>query len=167
MIHRHIRLAARVTKAGNRTVLLIPDNALIHAGQIHRPSIYVRESMSGSEFHGIEDAAVVPDFNGGIGPPVETVTSVAAVIECRLLLQVGAARIQCELHAPLHAVETIDIADPYRGASVAFSLQREVYGRNRHPIVRNGKVELDAERAPHRSEEHTSELQSLTNLVCR
>ena len=105
--------------------------------------------MSGSEFHGIEDAAVVPDFNGGIGPPVETVTSVAAVIECRLLLQVSAARIQRELHAPLHAVDAIDIADPYRGASVAFSLHREVYGRNRHPIVRNGKVELDAEGGPH------------------
>src|ERR1700687_3631258 len=119
MIHRHIRLATRVTKPGNRTAPLIPDHALIHTCQIHRPSIYVREAMPGSEFHGIEDAAVVPDLNGGIGPPVETVTSVAAVIECRLLLQVGAARMQRELHAPLHAVDALDIAYPYRGASVA------------------------------------------------
>src|SRR2546430_10638341 len=30
-----------------------------------------------------------------------------------------------------------------------------------------GRAALDAERGPHRSEEHTSELQSQSNLVCR
>src|SRR5207302_2987665 len=93
---------------------------LVDAGRVNRPSVYVGESMRGGEFHGIQNAAVVPDFDAGIGPPVETVTGVAAVVERGFLLEAGASRAERELDAPLHAIRPVDVVDPDRGAAVWF-----------------------------------------------
>src|ERR1700719_1543651 len=103
MVHRHVRLPAAITEARYRAILVIADDTLVNACRIYRPGIYFSESMRGSVFHGIQDAAVVPDLDPSIGPPVETVTGVAAVIERGLLFEVGASRAKRELDTPLHA----------------------------------------------------------------
>src|ERR1700693_3406051 len=97
MVYRRIRLPAAVTEARNRAVLLIPHQALIHARRIHRPGVDVGESMRGGEFHRIKNAAVVPDFDPRVGPPVKTVTGVAAVIERGSLFKIGATWPQRQL----------------------------------------------------------------------
>src|ERR1700730_8405673 len=89
MVHSHVRLTRAITEARNWPVLLVPDEALIHSRRVHRPGVDVRESVRRREFHRIKDATVVPDFDTGVGPPVETVTSVAAVVERGSLFQIG------------------------------------------------------------------------------
>ncbi len=105
--------------------------------------------MRGSEFHGIQNAAVFPHLDSRIGPPVETVTSVATVVESGLLLEAGLARAQRELDTPLHAVRPVDIADPDGSTAVRFAAGREVDWRDRHPIMRNRKIKLNPQRRPH------------------
>src|ERR1700675_114476 len=107
MIHRHIRFTAAVTEAGNGTVFLISDNTLVDSRGIHRPRVDIRESVGGGKFHGIEDATVIPDFDTGIGPPIETMTRVAAVVERSPLFEVIAPWMQRELDTPLHAISTV------------------------------------------------------------
>src|SRR4029077_2256144 len=140
MVHRHVRLPAAVTEARYRAILVIADNTLVNACGIYRPGIYFSESMRGSVFHGIQDAAVVPDLDPGVGPPVETVTGVAAVIERGLLFEVGASRAERKSDTPLHAVSPVDVAHPDRATAVRFAAGGEVDWRDRHPIVRNRKI---------------------------
>jgi len=100
-------------------------------------------------FHRIKDAAVVPDFDTCVGPPVETVARVAAVIERGSLFQIGATWAQREFDAPLHAIDAVNVSHPDRGASVALMGHGKVDRRNRHPIVRNRKIEFNTEGCPH------------------
>jgi len=46
-------------------------------------------------------------------------------------------------------VRPVDVADPDRCAAVGFSAGGEVDWRDRHPIVRNRKIELNAKSRPH------------------
>src|SRR2546430_16790257 len=149
MVDRHIGFPAAVTETRDRAVFLISDNALVDSRGIHRPGVYVRESVGCGKFHGIQDATVIPDLDTRIGPPIKAMTCVAPVVECGPLLEIIASWTQRELDTPLHAIGTIDIADPYRGAAVGFSCHSEIDGRNRHPIVRDRKVEFNSQRRPH------------------
>src|SRR5204862_8150476 len=101
------------------------------------------------KFHGIQDTIVIPDLDTSIRPPVETMTSVASVVQSGPLFQIIASWMQRELDAPLHAISTVDIAHPYRGATIGFACHGEIDGRNRHPIVRDGKVEFNSQSRPH------------------
>src|SRR5204863_3392180 len=112
MIHRHIGLPAAVTEAGDRTVFLISDNALVDSPCIHWPCVDIREPVGGGNFHGIQDATVIPDLDTSISPPIETMTCVAPVVECSPLFKVIAPWTQRQLDTPLHAVSTVDIAHP-------------------------------------------------------
>ena len=85
-------------------------------------------------------------------------TCVAAVVECGLLFQVITSGTQSELDTPLHAIGTVDIADPYRGAAISLACHGEINGRNRHPIVRDGEVEFNSERCPHAAIGNTGKL---------
>src|SRR5439155_1604556 len=96
-----------------------------------------------------QDATVIPDFDASIGPPIEPMTCVAPIVECGPLFEVIAPGTQRELNTPLHAISTVNIADPYRGATIGFACHGEIDGRNRHPIVRNRKVEFNLQRRPH------------------
>ena len=92
MVHRHVRLPAAVAETRHRAILVIADNTLVNSRRIYGPSVDISESVRGSEFHRIQNAAVVPDLNSSVGPPIETVTGVAAVIERGFLFEAGSAR---------------------------------------------------------------------------
>src|SRR2546425_5136234 len=55
----------------------------------------------------------------------------------------------------------------FRSPSIASAGRGERAGRAPAPLCRAGPDETPADRIPVRSEEHTSELQSLAYLVCR
>ena len=55
---------------------------------------------------------------------------------------------QPQLHPPLHPVRAIHVADPDGRAAVCVAHDAEIHRRNRHPVVRDGEVELDPERHP-------------------
>ncbi len=106
------------------------------------------EAVLGRVAHWILDVGVVPDADAGVAPPIETLTDVVAIAEADVLLENGRAGPKDQFDGPFHAVDAIDVANGNAGAAVAVFRVRKIDGRHRHPIVRNGKVELDAECGP-------------------
>ena len=114
--------------------------------------------MRSGEFHGVQDSTVIPDLDACVGPPVKAVTCVVTVIKRSFLFEVSAAGPQCQLNTPLHAIGPVDIASPDRSAAIRFARHGKVHRRNRHPIVRDRKVEFDPECRPHAAVGNASEL---------
>src|SRR5436190_2144760 len=85
-------------------------------------------------------------------------TRVAAVVESGPLFKVISPWMQSEFYAPLHAISTVDVANPYRSAAIGLACHGEIDGRNRHPIVRDREVEFNSERCPHAAISNTSKL---------
>ena len=81
-------------------------------------------------------------------PPVEAAAPIARVVQGDGLFQERALRSQREGDPPHHSVGPVDVSDPDRGASVWVFDGPEIDRGNRHPVVRDGEVELDAERNP-------------------
>src|SRR6188508_3745787 len=73
---------------------------------------------------------------------------VARFVQIDLLLENGTARSEPQLDPPLATVDPVDVADPDRSAAIGVFHRREVNRRHRHPVVRDGEVELDAEGSP-------------------
>src|SRR2546430_11393731 len=65
----------------------------------------------------------------------------------------------------LHRARRRDLGARWLGLQAGAQLQRP--GERRHPIGGRARPRLRALEGDHRSEEHTSELQSQSNLVCR
>ena len=148
VIHRHVRLAAPVAEARHGSELVVADDGVVGALRIDRPRIDIGEAVRRRVRHRIDDPAVVVHLHTGVRPPVEAMPRVAAVVERRVLLERGGGGLHPQLNAPRHAVRSVDVADPRRRAAIRVRRRREIHRRRRHPVVRHGKVELDAERRP-------------------
>src|SRR5262245_40917968 len=70
------------------------------------------------------------------------------VVQIDLLFEDGTAGSESQLAPPLSPVDLIDVADPDRSAAVRMLHRREIDRRHRHPVMRDGEVELDPERSP-------------------
>ena len=148
MVNPHPWLARGIGKLRYGAFHVVFQDALIQTLVIHRPAIDEREAVAGAEVLRIVNVGIVPTLYRGIVPPVITPAHIAWVVELHMLLQHRAARTQRQLHAPLHAIDSVDIAHPDRGASIRVRLNREIDRRLRHPVVRYRKIELDPERRP-------------------
>ena len=131
-----------------RSGRLIADDAQVAARLIDRPRLYPGETMGRHEFCRVHEPRVVPDFNRCIGPPVITMPRVREVVQRDRLLEHRAPWTQAQLDTPGRTVNSVDVAHPDRRAAVRLRAHREVDRRHRHPVVRDGKVELDAEGGP-------------------
>src|SRR6516162_2451452 len=149
MIDSHVWLLAAVAEPRNVARGLIGYHTQVGACRTHRPGIDVSEPMACGKLHGVQNAAVIPNLNSGISPPVKAMTHIAPIVESRLLFQTSLARAQRELHTPLHAVNSVDVSYPNGSAAILFASRGIVDRRNGHPIVRYRKIELDAHCGPH------------------
>ena len=147
MPHSHEVFAAAMDKLRNRSAGVIANDTEIET-IIDRPGSDFGEAVRRCKPHGINDLRVVPHSDAGVVPPVETMPHVAAVIQRDPLLEHGRFWSKNQLDGPLHAVNAIDIADGDRGAAVVMPGIGVIDWRHRDPIVRNRKIEFDAECRP-------------------
>ena len=142
------RLPGLVGEKRDGAIGLIADDPQILAAGVYRPRLDSGEPMRRHQVRWIYQLRVVADFHGRVRPPVVPVSRVAAIEERRVLLQYGPAGPEPKLHTPGRSKNRIHIADPDRRAAVGVGHQRVIHRRHRHPVVRHGEVELDAEGGP-------------------
>ncbi len=147
-VDAHERLAAAVDEARHEAREVVARVGEVDSRGVHRPGVDVGNVVGGRELHRVEDVRVALGAYRGRRPPVEAVAHVAAVVERRRLLEQRAAGPQAQLHPPLHPVRAVDVADPGGRAAVRVTDDPEVHRRDRHPVVRDGEVELDPQRHP-------------------
>src|SRR6185437_3457907 len=102
----------------------------------------------GRKSHGILDARVVPSFDSRVVPPVEAMAHITAVAEGHALLKDSRFRSQYQFNRPFHSVHAVYISNRRRHTAILVLSECEVDRRHRHPVMRDRKVELYAERSP-------------------
>src|SRR6266853_1632443 len=53
---------------------------------------------------------IVPNLDGGIVPPVETMAHVASITQGDVLFENGGPRTQSQFNGPFHSINSVDIA---------------------------------------------------------
>src|ERR1700682_5752975 len=144
----HEVFPASMDEQGNWSVRLIMYNAEILPLRIDWPRLDLRKPMCRSKAHGVFDLGIVPNLDGSIVPPIETMTYIASIIQRDMLFKDGGTRAQRQFDGPFHAINSVDIAHGDRSAAVLVAGIRKIHRGHGDPIVRNGKVKLDAEGGP-------------------
>src|SRR5258705_6787729 len=146
-VDSHERLGAAVGE-GLKIASLIGDAAEVLPLQVHRPGIDVGGAVFDRELRRVIDSGVVPDFDAGVVPPEEMMASVAVIGQSHVLFEQRASGTQNDLYRPIHAVNTVAISYCNLGAAIAGSDVGPVDRRDGYPVMRDGEVELLAERRP-------------------
>src|SRR5580692_11802646 len=117
----HERLATSMYKVRNRAAQLIPDDTQVGSLGPNRPATNFGEPVRRRKAHGVLDLRVVPNLDGGIVPPVVAMAYIAAVIKGNALFEQSGSWAHDQLDSPLHAIDSIDIANGHRGTAVRLS----------------------------------------------
>ena len=75
-------------------------------------------------------------------------SNIAAVVQGHTFFKKGGGRFQDQFHFPLHAINTINIAHPDRGASVLMGGISKVHRGHRNPVMGDREVVFHAECGP-------------------
>ena len=148
MVNAAERLPAAVDETRHGARAMVSDDTQIDAMGIHGPSVDVRQPVAFRKTHRILDPRIVPHLDRGIRPPIVAVAHRITVDEGHVLLEHSPVGLQDELHDPLHAVDTVDVAHDHHGAAIRPEPVGKIHRRNRHIIVAHRKVELEPERRP-------------------
>src|SRR6266850_1327279 len=146
--HAHEVFPAAMDKQGHGSAGLIVYDAEILSLRVDRPVSYFRKAMGRGKAHGILDLGIVPNLDGGIVPPIETMAYIASITQRDMLFEDGGTRAQSQFDRPFHSINSVDVAHGDRSTAVLVACMCEIHRGHRDPIVRNGKVKLDPEGGP-------------------
>src|SRR5216684_1189711 len=144
----HEVFPASMDEQGHWSIGLVVYEAEIFPLRIDRPRLDLRKPMCRGKAHGVLDLGIVPNLDGGIVPPIETMAYIASITQRDALFENGGPRTQSQFDGPFHSINSVDIADGDRRTTVLVARIREIHWGHRDPIVRNGKVKLDPECGP-------------------
>src|SRR6267378_425815 len=144
----HEVLPASMDEQGHWSIGLVVYEAEIFPLRIDRPRLDLRKPMCRGKAHGILDLGIVPNLDGGIVPPIETMAYIASITQRDMLFEDGGTRAQSQFDRPFHSINSVDVAHGDRSTAVLVACMCEIHRGHRDPIVRNGKVKLDPEGGP-------------------
>src|ERR1700722_15168002 len=114
----HEVFPASMREQGDWSVGLVAYDAEILPPSIDRPCFDFRETMCCGEAHWVLNLRIVPNLDSRIAPPIETTAHIASIAQCDALLENGGTRTESQLDGPRHSINSVDITNGDRRASV-------------------------------------------------
>src|SRR6266481_9340957 len=90
----HEVFPASMNEQGHWPVGLIMYDAEILPLRIDRPPLHFRKPVCRGKAHGVLNLGIVPNLDGGIVPPIETVAYIASITQRNVLLENGGPGMQ-------------------------------------------------------------------------
>ena len=146
--YTHEVLAASMNKQRDWSIRLVTNDAEILAFWIDWPPLHLCKSMRCGKTHGVLDLRIVPNLDGGIVPPIETMAYIASIAQRNVLFENGGTGRQSQFDRPFHSINPVDIPYCDRCAAILVACIGEIHRRHGDPIVGNRKVKLDSECSP-------------------
>src|ERR1700704_4965626 len=95
--------------------------------RIDRPPLHFHKPMCRGKAHGVLNLGIVPNLDGGIVPPIETMAYIASIAQPDVLLENRGTRTQSQFDGPFHAINSVDIAHGDRRTAVLVARVREIH----------------------------------------
>src|ERR1700691_1409442 len=77
--YTHVILTGPMTKKGNRSIGLVPNDAQVLAAFVDRPFLHFCKTMGRGKAHRVLNVGIIPHLDTGIVPPVEAMAHVTPI----------------------------------------------------------------------------------------
>src|SRR5437660_32050 len=138
--YTHEVLAASMNKQRNWSIRLLTNDAEILAFWIDWPPLHLRKSMRCGKTHGVLNLRIVPNLDGGIVPPIETMAYIASIAQRNVLFEDGGTGRQSQFDRPFHSINPVDIPYCDSCAAILVACIGEIYRPPGNRIVGNRTV---------------------------